>query len=140
MGGWRKWIGGRAGVGLALLGMAGIAVPPVADQAADARQFEKQFHPLLTSHCAGCHSGDKPKGNLRLPSATPDFADAAVRKQWTVVVKRLQAGEMPPKGKERPPEQEVKALTDWLLPRLAAAEQAARAAQGRVVLRRLNRA
>ena len=46
---------------------------------------------------------------------------------------------MPPKGKPRPPAQDVQALTGWLAPRVAAADAAARAAQGRVVLRRLNR-
>ena len=55
------------------------------------------------------------------------------------MIERLEAGEMPPKGKPRPPVQDVQALTGWLAPRVAAADVAARAAQGRVVLRRLNR-
>lgn len=105
-----------------------------------AKGFDEQFGPFLTSHCVSCHSGEKPKGKLSLEGLKLDFADAGVRKQWTAVVKRLQAGEMPPKGKPRPPEKEVQALTEWLAPRLAAAETAARNAQGRVVLRRLNRA
>ena len=125
---------------LLLCGEVSATAPVIADGPADAKQFSEQFQPLLTSHCVSCHSGDKPKGKLPLDNAKPDFADGAVRKQWTAVVKRLQAGEMPPKGKPRPPEKEVQALTEWLSPRLDAAEAAARAAQGRVVLRRLNRA
>src|SRR4029453_7042325 len=81
----------------------------------------------------------KPKGDLRLDTLKPDFAEAGARKQWSAVIERLKAGEMPPKDEPRPPEKDVQALTDWLTPRVAAAEAAARAAQGRVVLRRLNR-
>ena len=47
---------------------------------------------------------------------------------------------MPPKEKPRPPEKEIQDLIDWLAPRVETADAAARAAQGRVVLRRLNRA
>ncbi len=137
---WRMWVALWAGVGMTLLDVAAIAAsPPSSEQTADARHFEDQFRPLLVRHCVACHGGDKPKGNLRLDNLTTDFADAATRAQWTAVIERLRAGEMPPKGKPRPPEKEVQALTDWLAPRVAAADAAARAAQGRVVLRRLNR-
>ena len=46
---------------------------------------------------------------------------------------------MPPEGKTRPRAQDVQSLVGWLAPRLTAAEAAAQAAGGRVVLRRLNR-
>jgi len=140
MPGWRAWVRLWAGVGLTLLGLVSVAAPPPnTGQAADAKQFEDQFRPLLAHHCVDCHRGDTPKGNLRLDNLTMDFADAATRKRWSAVVERLQAEEMPPKEKPRPPEKEVRALIDWLAPRVAAADAAARAAQGRVVLRRLNR-
>src|SRR5262249_13446083 len=68
-----------------------------------------------------------------------DFADDAVRGRWLAVRKRIQAGEMPPKSKPRPPEKEVQALAAWIRGQAEAAESARRAAEGRVVLRRLNR-
>jgi hypothetical protein len=137
MGSGFKWSAISAGLVL----MGGALLPSLLAQAEEpAKPLDEQFGPFLTSHCVSCHSGEKPKGKLSLENAKPDLTDAAVRKQWAAVVKRLQAGEMPPKGKPRPPEKEVQALTDWLSPRLAAAEVAARAAHGRVVLRRLNRA
>lgn len=104
-----------------------------------AKQFAETIRPILARHCVSCHSGDKPKGNLRLDNLPPNFADAATREHWTAVVKRLQAGEMPPKDRPRPSEKEVQTLTDWLAPRVTTADADARAAQGRVVLRRLNR-
>jgi mono/diheme cytochrome c family protein len=135
--GWRIWIGLWAGVGLTLAATA--APPQAADQVADASQFDDQFRPLLLRHCVACHSGDKPKGRLRLDRLSLDLANDVSRKQWTAVLKRVKAGEMPPKSKPRPPEKELQALTDWLAPRVAAADATARTAQGRAVLRRLNR-
>lgn len=138
---WRVWRGALAGVCLTWLSAAIVAAPPkTSEQSADAQHFEDQFRPLLTRHCAECHRGDKPKGNLRLDNLALDLSDAAARQHWSAVVDRLRAGEMPPKEKPRPPEKEIQALTDWLAPRVTAADAAARAAQGRVVLRRLNRA
>ena len=140
MPGWRAWVRLWVGAGLTLLSAVSVAEPPSdTGQAADARQFEDQFRPLLARYCLDCHRGDKPKGNLGLDNLTIDFADAITHKHWSGVVERLRAGEMPPKEQPRPTEKEVAALTDWLSPRLAAAEAAAGAAQGRVILRRLNR-
>lgn len=129
----RQWIGLWAVVGLTLLAIA------AKGHADDAKQFDDQFRPLLARHCVECHRGDKPKGNLRLDNLKLDLADAATRKHWSVVVARLRAGEMPPKEKPRPPEKDVQALTDWLAARVTAADSVARAVQGRVVIRRLNR-
>jgi mono/diheme cytochrome c family protein len=140
MAGWRVLVGLWAGVVLSLLDVAAVAAsPPSTEQTADAKLFDRQFRPLLVRHCIGCHGGDKPKGKFRLDNLTTDFADAATRGRWTAVIERVTLGEMPPKGKPRPPEADVRALTGWLAPRVAAADTAARAAQGRVILRRLNR-
>lgn len=131
------WLGGiRFSLGLALA--LRVAVCVAADEAAQ-RQFDTQFKPVLAKYCVDCHRGEKPKGNLRLDSIAANFADATAREQWTAVIERLEAGDMPPKGKPRPSEQEVQTLMAWLKPRVSAADAAARAAQGRVVLRRLNR-
>jgi hypothetical protein len=93
---------------------------------------------FLVRHCLQCHGAKKTRGDLRLDQLTSDLADAASRQRWQLVLKRVQAGEMPPKSRPRPPEAEVRAFGDSLRGRLQAAE-AARRAEGRVVLRRLNR-
>src|SRR5262249_51405781 len=46
---------------------------------------------------------------------------------------------MPPDTKPRPPEKDTKAAIEWIGKQIVAGEAAARAAQGRTVLRRLNR-
>src|SRR5438034_1331105 len=133
MAAWRNWIGLWTGVGLTMLSAEARAAPPPtasqapAGQAPDAKQFDDQFRPLLVRHCVACHSGAKPKGNLRLDNLGLDLADAANREHWEAVIERLKAGEMPPKEKPRPPEKVIQALTDWLAPRVTAADTDARA-------------
>jgi len=137
----RRWSGLWTGVGWALLAVAvEAAPPPTTVRTTDAGQFEQQqLRPFFARHCVECHRGEKPKGNLRLDGLPLDLADATNRQQWSAVVERLRAGDMPPRESQRPAEQEVQALTDWLGTRVAAADATARAAHGRVVLRRLNR-
>lgn len=91
---------------------------------------------FFDAHCRKCHSGDKPKGDWRIDDLDADFAEKRSRERWQSVLEKLEAGEMPPKSRPRPPEQEVRALTEWI----TAQNAARRAAEGRVVLRRLNRA
>ena len=134
-----NWVGLATVVGWALWSGLAWAQTPNSQQPAEAKGFETQFRPLLTQHCVACHSGDKPKGNLRLDSLTTNFADANNLAHWSSVVERLQTGDMPPPDRPRPPANEIQALTQWLAPRVASASAASRAVQGRVVLRRLNR-
>ncbi len=104
-----------------------------------AKQYDDQIHPILTRHCFECHGIEKPKGDLRLDHLAYDFADDASRETWLAVLKRVENGEMPPKSKPRPPENEVRALSDWINGSVQAADAARRATEGRVVVRRLNR-
>ena len=104
-----------------------------------ARHFDGLVRPFFARHCLDCHGGEKPKGDLRLDQLAPDFVDEASRERWHGVLERLEAGTMPPKAKPRPPEPDVRALSDWITERVEAANAERRVAQGRVVLRRLNR-
>src|ERR1700687_5740657 len=87
---------------------AGAEPPPhVAQKPAD------PFRTVLTTHCQECHSGEKPKGDFSLDKLAPDFDNAANRERWLTVLKRVQAGEMPPKARPRPAEKDVQALAGW---------------------------
>jgi len=103
------------------------------------KAYENQVRPLLARYCVDCHSGEKSKGDLRLDRLSADFTDASSREKWRAVVKRVMAGEMPPESKPRPPEKELQAVAAWITAQVDAAERAQRTAEGRVVLRRLNR-
>lgn len=95
---------------------------------------------LFAQHCQKCHSGAKPKGGFAIENLSPDFSDRKNREQWLTVLEQLKTGEMPPKDKPRPPAPEVQAAVNWISERARAAELAHRATEGRVVMRRLNRA
>ena len=97
-------------------------------------------HRLFAQHCQKCHSGAKSKGDFQIEQLSGDFADRENREQWLKVLEQLQSGEMPPKDKPRPPAKAAQAAVTWISERAGAAELARRAGEGRVVLRRLNRA
>jgi len=107
---------------------------------ADAQSAADPTHPFFAQHCQGCHAGAKPKSDFRLESLTQDFADDANRKQWLKVFEQVKEGTMPPAEKPRPPAKDVQTLAAWISRHVAAAEAAASASRGRVVMRRLNRA
>lgn len=90
---------------------------------------------FLTKHCQSCHTGEKPKGGFSVEKLTPDLDSTANRERWLAALKRVQAGEMPPKAKPRPAEKDTQAFATWIETKAAAARQA----HGRTVLRRLNR-
>ena len=126
------WIG-AVGAGLVAIS-AGTVGPPARAAGPDAKPYEEQVRPFLDRYCVECHGAEKPKKGLRLDRLSPDFADPAGHATWQAVLKRVQAGEMPPEEKPQPPAEVVQVLTAWVNGQIAT-----RAAEGRVVLRRLNR-
>jgi hypothetical protein len=101
--------------------------------------YDEQVRPFLSRHCLECHGEKKPKGDLRLDLLAPDFSGKAGRQRWSDVRERVTSGAMPPERKPRPPAREIEALARWIDGKILEAEAARRAAEGRVVLRRLNR-
>jgi mono/diheme cytochrome c family protein len=105
----------------------------------DAKKSHEQVRAFFARHCFECHGVEKPKGDFRLDRLSPDFADEATREKWLTVSERVKKGEMPPTGKPRPPENERRVLVDWISGSAESAAAEQRVAEGRVVLRRLNR-
>lgn len=95
--------------------------------------------PFLAKHCVSCHGTDAQKGDLRLDTLSTDFTRPEVREQWQAVLDRVTAGEMPPSRKPRPEAGEIAALEKWVSGEILTVERAKQKAEGRVVLRRLNR-
>src|SRR4051812_17876980 len=81
---------------VAFLGL-GATPPGPGEKGPDARRYDDQVRPFLARHCLACHGAEKPKGDLRLDTLSPDFNDPASRERWLAVLKRVKAGEMPPK-------------------------------------------
>lgn len=130
----RSTIRGIVRWGAVLFAIVGTGAISAADDA-----YETRVRPFLDRHCLECHSGEEPEGDFRLDQLSPQFGDEAARRRWLAIVERVTKGEMPPEEKPRPTEEEIAALTAWVNTEAEAAERAERAAEGRVVLRRLNR-
>ncbi len=93
-----------------------------ADSPQNVEFFEKQVRPLLVARCQKCHSGEAPKGNLRLESraelmAGGDTGPAIVPgdPKESLLVDAINYGDtyqMPPKSKL--PAEEIAVLTRWV--------------------------
>lgn len=107
-------------------------------RAADEATLDAATLPFLKTHCLRCHGPDAAKGDLRLNQVGGDLSLPSVFERWREMVERVGSGEMPPKEEPRPPENDVQEFVRQISAKLDAAA-AKRGAQGRVVLRRLNR-
>jgi len=94
--------------------------------------------PFLEAHCLRCHGPEQAKAGLRLDRLTSDLSRPAVLQQWQEIVARVRTGEMPPPGQPRPKPDQVASVLQRLTARIGEATASQRA-EGRVVLRRLNR-
>ncbi len=100
--------------------------------------FKAKVKPLIENHCVDCHGPQVQKANLRLDTLQPDLRDERTMAVWAAVHDKLISGEMPPKKRERPPQDELTAATIWLNKELHAASLDRQQKKGRVVVRRLN--
>jgi len=99
---------------------------------------DSQAAAFMKEHCLRCHGPEKAKGDFRLDQLDTDFSKPSTFERWREVVARVQSGEMPPKKEPRPQPAQVQAFVRQLTARLEEAGAKQRA-DGRVVLRRLNR-
>ncbi len=118
-----------AAVGLAVAMLAGAAVAETA-VAADAKP-RKSFK----TYCIDCHDDATATAGLSLESLAPDYDNSA----WIRIHDRIKSGEMPPADSPQPTPKEREAAVASLAKNLTAAAAARQKAEGRVVLRRMNR-
>ena len=106
----------------------------------DPTLFTKSIQPFLAKNCYNCHNSKLQSGELNLTVYTDAESVIANRMQWEELVRKLQAGEMPPKGVPRPPESDIQTVTAWVDEQFARADRLVKPDSGSVVARRLNRA
>ena len=94
---------------------------------------------FIEKHCASCHNETDKEQGLDLTGLAFAPGDPANFALWVKVHDRVQAGEMPPKKKPRPPAGELATFVQTMAASLSTAEQAALARDGRALHRRLNR-
>ena len=117
--------------------------------AAANEDYEKEIKPILQKHCYECHGPEKMKGDLDLTTFSDYDKITEAKEIWQTVFERVQAFEMPPKGKEELNFNNHRKLSRWLrdLPKpektdctQIASDRTANFYRGYVMSRRLNRA
>lgn len=118
--------------------------------AGSAEEYKTNIFPVLQKYCHACHGPEKKKGDLDLTTFSEYETILEAREQWQVVLERVQAFEMPPKGKaEELNFNSHSRLLRWLrnLPKpekadcdKIASDRTANFYRGYVMSRRLNRA
>ncbi len=99
--------------------------------------FSARVAPFVAEHCAHCHGGAHPKGDLVLERFHDEAGALADRGVWLAVREKLSAGEMPPEERPRPAQADVEAVLAWIDGAFGRAEPAPKS--GLVGLRRLTR-
>ncbi len=102
---------------------------------ARAASYDATAKPFLTDYCAPCHNGRLSSGGLNVEKLTT-LQD---RGRWELVLRRIRAGEMPPKGAKRPAQARIDALADWVEGEYARIDREAPVDPGHVTAHRLNR-
>ena len=103
--------------------------------------FINTVKPFVRRTCAGCHNAKLASGEVDLAqylTATPTTA-LKDRDRWELVVQKLRAGEMPPKGTSRPPADQISAVINWVETSYARIDRETPPNPGRVTAHRLNR-
>src|SRR4051812_11292851 len=104
-------------------------------RAADIPSFEKTVAPVLAGTCAPCHNENLASGNVDLGAYGKASSLTENREGWDVIMRKLRAGEMPPKGVPRPPT--LDAVIQWVQAELDKADRSTKQDPGRVTARRL---
>ncbi|MEI6714325.1 MAG: DUF1592 domain-containing protein [Verrucomicrobiota bacterium] len=103
-------------------------------------EFGGRLEPMFEAHCYGCHDQDEKKGGLDLGALRWNPADGENLHQWTRVFDKVKNGQMPPKKKTRPSSELKSPFEQTLQTALLDFNRGQQVKEGRVVLRRLNRA
>lgn len=106
--------------------------------AADAPTFENTVAPLLSKTCAPCHNENLVSGGMAIDDFTKPASLTENREGWEVILRKLRAGEMPPKGIPRPAQMD--AVIQLVQDQFDKADKSLKPDPGRVTARRLNRA
>jgi mono/diheme cytochrome c family protein len=104
-------------------------------------QFASHVQPFLERNCFGCHGPKKQEGELNLSRYTSMSAVSKDTRHWELVLKRLQAEEMPPEEAPRQPAPEDRAAVIAWIREFRGQEIAQNAGDpGTVLARRLSNA
>ncbi len=107
--------------------------------AADDAAFHAAVDPVFKNVCVGCHNPQVSSGGMNIQVFLDSQSLTKNRDGWEIILQKLRAGEMPPKGIPKPPAEKMDALTGYVQSRLDDMDKASKPDPGTVVAHRLNR-
>jgi mono/diheme cytochrome c family protein len=120
-----------------------LAIQPPMNQAQrshTAADFTKSVKPFFTRNCQVCHNAKLKTAGLDLEPYKSWASVTADRDRWEYIVRRIRAGEMPPKGASRPDKSDVETIARRIENEFERMDRLGKPDPGRVTARRLNRA
>jgi len=133
----------RMPIGLSLLVMTSwVALLPAQSPPRDAQDlhYAQKIQPFLKTYCVECHGEETQEADLRLDTLAEDFTKSTSASTWIEVMDKMNLGEMPPDGSPMPSTTELAGVTHWIANQLRHAERSSLGNEGKVILRRMNRA
>ncbi|MCM8533710.1 MAG: DUF1592 domain-containing protein [Lentisphaeraceae bacterium] len=121
----------------------GLLAWPLTTSAADTLKrsqynFQKDIMPIFEKYCTSCHGPEKKKGGVRITDLDPDFVKGPDANKWYGMLDVMNLGEMPPKKKDQPTDEERRKIIDWLTVELKYATQV-KSGDTKTIMRRLNK-
>ncbi|WP_050030191.1 DUF1588 domain-containing protein [Verrucomicrobium sp. BvORR034] len=110
------------------LAASAVAVPP-----------PNAVQAMIENRCTDCHDAETKKGSLDLTALAFDLKNPKAYARWVKVFDRVEAGEMPPKGKAQPDEAALKGFLGQLGSKLIESDSQRAVTDGRATVRRMNR-
>jgi hypothetical protein len=110
-----------------------------ASLAADNNGFQNTVRPVIVKNCVACHNPSLTSGGVNLVPFTNGGTVVSERAAWEKILRKIESGEMPPKGVPRPDPAAVDALVHFLNAEFDKADRSLAPDPGRVTARRLNR-
>src|SRR5208337_4351749 len=122
---------------LTVIAVAILLLPAPPARSAD---LAVRAQPFFAKHCIVCHDTESKKGGLDLTELSWKPNDPKVFDRWVKVFDYIDTEKMPPPSRKRPDPAARAEFLKTVRGELHAANLARQQAEGRVVLRRLNRA
>ena len=119
--------------------LAAPATPPSPKPVVDAAGFDAKVKPILKNTCSACHNQAVASGDINLLPYLDPATVLEDRASWERITRKIESGEMPPKGIPRPPQAQMTALVEFVKGEFSKADAAVKPDPGRVVAKRLNR-
>lgn len=76
--------------------------------------FDRDVEPVLAEFCFGCHADGADEGSMSMDELLAMKDREQANHQWHRILRQLQAGLMPPAGEDRPTDEDIAKVENWI--------------------------